>query len=914
MSKQLLVLSLFCAVAGAANAGEPRKVATVEGITEYNLDNGLKVLLFPDGSKPTVTVNLTVFVGSRHEGYGETGMAHLLEHMLFKGTPTHKNVPAELQDHGARFNGTTSYDRTNYFETVTASDANLQWALDLEADRLVHSNVAKKDLETEFSVVRNEFEMGENAPVGVLYERMLSTAYLWHNYGKSTIGSRSDIERVPIDNLQAFYHRYYQPDNAMVIVAGKFDTASTLKLVNEKFGKLPRPQRVLKPTYTQEPVQDGERSVVLRRTGDVGAVGLIYHFVSSSHADYVAEEALLDVLTHKPTGRLYKALVDKGLAASVNGDAMVAAEPGVLALLAEVPLGKSPELVRDKMIDLTEALAKGGITDEEVQRFKTGALKDIELALANSGRIGIELSEWAATGDWRLLFLHRDAVKALTTAHVNQVASKYLRSANRTAGLFLPTKAPDRAPLPDQPDVTAMVKSYKGQEQVAQGEEFAATVANIEKRTERVTLPSGMRLALLPKKTRGQAVKIVLKINAGSEKDLKGQVEALSLLPEMLMRGSKKHNYQQLQDQLDQLRAEVRAGDFFGRGVGMSRANEAKFTVTTVRESVPKVLALLTEIVREPAFPKDQFETLKKERLAALEDSLQQPDALAMSSLIQKAQPYPKDDPRHHASPAESVERVKAVKLEQLAAFHKNFWGATNAELVMVGDFDAAQVKEQVSKELATWKSPKAYQRLQIAYREPTVADEVIDTPDKQMALVGVAQPLEIRDDDAQYPALALANFVLGGGFKSRLVDRLRQKEGLSYGASSAMMIDAVDKGAVLLAFAMCAPQNATKAMTGMLEELTKLVQKGVAGDELAAAKQAWKAQLDNRLASDDAVAGMLMSSFDANRTLAYWDTLAGKVQALTAPELTSALTQWVKPDQLVKVKAGDLKNPKLTN
>src|SRR5580698_2785948 len=197
------VCLLFSQTGFAQTAPSPTKVTSVEGITEYRLNNGLKVLLFPDNSKPTVTVNVTYLVGSRHEGYGETGMAHLLEHMLFKGTAKRNGIMGELTNHGAQFNGTTSYDRTNYFETMTATDDNLRWALDMESDRMVNSRVSRKDLDTEMTVVRNEFERGENDPRRVLEERVVATAYLWHNYGRSTIGARSDIENVPIERLQA---------------------------------------------------------------------------------------------------------------------------------------------------------------------------------------------------------------------------------------------------------------------------------------------------------------------------------------------------------------------------------------------------------------------------------------------------------------------------------------------------------------------------------------------------------------------------------------------------------------------------------------------------------------------------------------------------------------------------------------
>src|SRR3954469_11499510 len=239
-----LIVSASLPAFGSDN-GRPKKVASVEGITEYQLDNGLRVLVFPDPSTPKVTVNMTVLVGSRHEGYGETGMAHLLEHMVFKGTPTHGNIPQAMKERGAQFNGSTSPDRTNYYETLPASDENLEFAIRLEADRLVNSFIKGEDLRTEMTVVRNEFEMGENSPLRILMQRMESVAFEWHNYGKSTIGNRSDIERVPIERLQGFYKKFYQPDNVLLIIAGKFDEAKALKYTAQTFGVLKAPNRTL---------------------------------------------------------------------------------------------------------------------------------------------------------------------------------------------------------------------------------------------------------------------------------------------------------------------------------------------------------------------------------------------------------------------------------------------------------------------------------------------------------------------------------------------------------------------------------------------------------------------------------------------------------------------------------------------
>src|SRR6202171_546394 len=275
----LLAIPVIAAISAFAQSLPPgvEKKASVGGITEYSFPNGLRVLLFPDGSNPKVTVNMTYVVGSRHEGYGETGMAHLLEHMNFILTTNGREIKKELTSHGAQWNGSTNYDRTNYFETVTASDDNLRWALGLEAERMMNMRMEKALLDTEMTVVRNEFERGENSAQNVLEERVVATAYLWHNYGKSVIGSRADIERVPIDRLAAFYRKYYQPDNAALVIVGQFDPSKALAMVADTLGVIPRPARRLDAPYTVEPAQDGERFVELRRVASTPVLMAAWH-------------------------------------------------------------------------------------------------------------------------------------------------------------------------------------------------------------------------------------------------------------------------------------------------------------------------------------------------------------------------------------------------------------------------------------------------------------------------------------------------------------------------------------------------------------------------------------------------------------------------------------------------------------
>lgn len=905
-----LAAILAVASVGQAAPGKPasvEKLTSVNGITEYRLKNGLRVLLFPDSSKPTITVNITYFVGSRHEGYGESGMAHLLEHMLFKGTPKHPKLWSELQDHGAQFNGTTWTDRTNYFETLPAVPGNLEWALGMEADRMVHSKIANEDLQKEFSVVRNEFEMGENSPADVLEERIYSTAYLWHGYGRSTIGSRSDIERVPIDNLRTFYTRFYQPDNAMLVIAGKFETNSALELVAKHFGSLAKPARKLPNTYTVEPVQDGERSVVLRRTGDVSLVSIAYHGLAGGDPDFVAEQALVEVLANKPAGRLYKALVEAGLVAEVSGTAYVWAEPGLLRLAAKVRADGNPESVRDRMIEVIEGLAQGKspITDEELKRFQMAMRKRFELLMTQSDRIGVELSEWAALGDWRMMFMHRDRVEALTKEQVQSFAARFVKPANRTVGLFLPTKAPDRSPLPAMPDVAAMVKDYKGSAPVEEGEAFDASLDNIEKRTVVSVLPGGAKLALLPKKNRGKAVRILLSVRTGSLETLKGRQTAASLVGAMLQRGTAKHSYQELRDELDRLKAEVRISGEDGQGA----PDQTTLRITTVRDNLAQVMKLVAEMLRQPSFPAAEFTVIKRNVLAQLEEAQMDPQALLMTRIARYFSPYPADDVRYVPTIAERIARVQALKLEEVQAVWRELWGGQAANLVAIGDFDAKELQAQATEILSGWTAQKPYARVPRPFFAGIAGlEEEIQTNDKEMAMVAAAHNVELREDDPAYPALVLGNFVLGGSARSLLLERLRQQEGLSYGAFSMVSADVFDKNGTVLAGAICAPQNAKKAMASLLDEVGKFARGGISDKELREAKAAFKLSYENRLAQDDFLLGLIERNLYAGRNFAFQKKQLGTVQALSASELAAALKKFIEPARLAKIRAGDFR------
>ena len=904
MKKTFYLLSLaFVLILSKANALQPeptapKKITSVEGITEYELGNGMRVLLFPDPSKATVTVNVTYLVGSRMEGYGETGMAHLLEHMVFKGSTNHTNIPQELTSHGASPNGSTWYDRTNYFETVASSDENLNWALSMESDRMVNSFINKKDLETEFSVVRNEFEMGENDPAGVLQERIYSTAYLWHNYGKSTIGSKEDIEKVPIDNLKAFYKKYYQPDNAVLTVAGKIDEQKTLALVNKYFGTIPRPSRKIEEPYTIEPSQDGERSVALRRVGDVQVASCGYHICSGAHPDYAATDILQEVLTNAPSGRLYKALVETKKASDISGFSLALKDPGYMTFSTNVLKEKSLEDAQHTMLNLLDSLKYNPVTAEETQRAKDNILKYYNMMYNNSDYIGMYLSEFIAQGDWRLLFNYRDKIEQVKADDVNRVIATYYKPSNRTVGLFIPEKNPDRVIVPASPNLAVLLKDYKGKEALASAESFDPSTTNIDSRTIRGEIAGGAKYALLPKTTRGGAVKMRITLRVGSETSLKGKAEVINLTGSMLKNGTKTKTREQINDQFSKLKSELNI---------YSDGQKITIDLESTNNNIRQALALTREIVREPSFPANEFEKLKLEEISNIDQQKSEPQALAFNVLSRLTNNYDPADFRYTETFENESASLKKVNLDDIKKFYSDFYNSTNATAVVVGDFDKTAMISDLNSILQGWASPEKYTFAAGHFYEAPVKNEKIQTPDKTNATLAAGLNLDLRDDNPDFPSLIMGNFILGGGFlNSRLATRIRQKEGISYGVGSWLRAGEQDADGSFGSYAIYNPENSDKLVNAYHEELNRLLKDGVTDAELKDAKSGFLQSRSRNRSQDDYLVDKLSRYLTLNRMMKWDDEQEKTISGLTSAQINTAMKKWVNPSKIVMVQAGD--------
>nr|WP_156885483.1 pitrilysin family protein [Massilia niastensis] len=890
---QVMVGALAFVVAGAALAVQlPKGVSlgpSVEGITEYRLANGLKVLLFPDASRPTVTVNVTYLVGSRHENYGETGMAHLLEHLLFKGAKNNRDITGEFSGRGMQFNGTTSLDRTNYYEVFQASNDNLRWALQMEADRMVNSFISDKDLASEMTVVRNEFESGENSPGGVLFKRMQSVAYDWHSYGRATIGNRSDIENVRIANLRAFYRTYYQPDNAVLLVAGKFEPRETLATISRLFGAIPKPKRTLPQFWTVEPTQDGERSFTVRRQGDVQIVAVGYKVPSDLHPDADALGFASEIMGDAPNGRLHKLLVETGKASQVFSFGQTGYAPGLQFFGAVVKKGDPVEPVREALTQAVEDIARRPPTAEEMERVRRAAMNSIERSLNDPQAVGVALSEVIALGDWRLYFLGRERLKTVTAEQVAASSGRYFLRSNRISGSFLPEDAPQRAVLPPAPSVESVLQDFKPEASSLVSEDFEPTQQNIMKRT---TLASagGVKLALLPKKNRGETVTVNLRQHIGDEKNLFGKGAVPALTAAMLMRGTTRYSRAELADAFDKLKIAGGPAHF-----------------QTTRANLPEALRLVAHVLKEPAFPEAEFEQLRQQSLVGLEASRGEPQSVATRALARHFEQYPRGDIRHENTLEEDIADIKAARLEELKAFHRDYHGAHPAEMAIVGDFDPKEVVPLVDELFGAWRAKEHVEPVLRKHAEVAPATRTLDTPDKENGFYTARMNLDLNIDDPDYPALMLANYIFGdGGLKSRLMDRIRQKDGLSYGGGSELSAGDLDRAGSFSISAIAAPQNMGRLDAAIRAELARAVKEGFTASELAGAKSGLMQQRQQTRAEDGALAAGWTSYLYRGRTFEWSLAFERKLMAVSLPQLNAAFRKAIDPARLSVVMAAD--------
>ncbi|MFG6428691.1 M16 family metallopeptidase [Roseateles sp. LYH14W] len=891
------------AAAAAPVVPLPERVRELGGIEEYRLANGLQVLLFPDATQTTTTVNITYRVGSRHEAPGEYGMAHLLEHMLFKGTERQKDIPGAMAQRGVRFNGTTTVDRTNYFASFNANADTLAFLIDLEADRMANSRVAKADLDTEMTVVRNEFERGENQPFAVLSQRVNAAAYTWHPYGNATIGPKSDIENVPIEKLQAFYKRYYRPDNATLLIAGQFDKAATLALITRHFGAIARPATPVPQPYTVEPAQDGERSVVVRRVGGQPILLATYHVPAITHPDTAPLIVYGLLMSLQPSGQLYKQIVEPKLAVAAGIGGAGGAEPGTVSAFAALPPDADVSKVETLLLDLAEGRTAKPFEESELARVRDIAVNSYRQQMKNPEALIQQISGLIAAGDWRLLFQLMEEIPKVTLADVERVRAAYFKPANRTLGRYLPAAASERVEIPAAPPLEQRLAGLQGPPKVEAGEQLEPVPAVLESRTKRATLPSGISLHTLQKQTRGNTVVLQMQLRWG-ERDATFARNGTGMIGSLMNEGSGNLTKQQLQDALIKLRA----------GLNIAGYDQgATIFLSAERDTLLPALRVVADVLRRPNLPQDAFDREVKASLAGIEASRQEPGVLRQEATrghYNAARGVKLGHPDYVMGVDERIAELKATTLDDVKSFYADYWSANDVLISVVGALPDGLAAE-VDKLFGDWKKPAAPKFVRHVPKHLAVPPTRIDAiaRDKANAIVRLHETLPLNTEDADYAALELAVHVFGGGgLESRLSERVRQKEGLTYGIGASLSADFWGNEGSFAIQASYAPDKRERVIAVIKEEVERMSAQGLTAAELARAKKDILEGRKQSRADPGALAGGLTSLAERGENWAAAQKRDDVLAAVTVEQANAAWRKHIKADNFVISTAGDFK------
>lgn len=878
-------------------------VRTVEGIEEYSLENGLKVLLYPEPSQPKTLVNVTYRVGSVNEYYGETGMAHLLEHMLFKGSTNYPKIDTEFKKRGMSTNATTWLDRTNYFEVFDANEDTLAWSIGMEADRMINATFTEAQLKSEMTVVRNEMEKNENDPFRMLLSRMSSLAFLWHNYGNSTIGARSDVENFPFPRLREFYAKHYRPDNAVLTIAGRFDKETTIANIEKTFGTIDKPEKPLEALYTVEPTQDGEREVNLRRVGDLPIIGLTYHAPSGLHKDAAALRILQEVLSDYTRGRLQKNLVEPGIATMATNFSFMLRDSSEFIFLAQTEKNGDVDQLEQRLIEIVENVKVNPITAEELKLAKLKLATNSEKAMRNVTGVGMELSEYIAKGDYRHAFYFRDVIAETTLEQVQAAAEKYLIASNRTLGRFIPTEKPIRAEIPATPDLNDVLKDYKGKAVVAAGEVYDNTVGNIKQRLVTEEWPQGTKVNVYPKKLRAEQVIITMHFPSGTSESLANKATAIGMIGSLIKLGNEQYSKEQISTKLDELKSSI--------GIGTS-AGSTNISIATDKPNMDASIAFLGELLASPTFPEKELEVLKRSSISSIESQRNDPQAIASNSFRKALYNYPKGHPKAYVELDDRITNINAVTSKQLSTLYTSTFDIKNGHITVVGDVDAQQVSKQLATVLSNYTNDAPYQYMPINLKN--LKGEVVstETPDKANAQLYIINPIEMNPTHEDYIALTIANSIFGGDpFTSRIGARIRVKEGYSYSVGAGMQASMLDKQGLFYAIAISAPENMDAVIAAYQEEVAKVVESGFTEEELDRAVKGYISNRTRSWASDNAIASVINNASNTNTDLEFYDEQIEKVKQLTTDDIKAAFVKHVAALDINIFKAGDFANAK---
>nr|WP_299381267.1 pitrilysin family protein [Allomuricauda sp.] len=924
--KAILIILVFLEVSLLQNSIAQKfddkftKIKELGGIEEYQYEpNGMNLLLVRDNSAPVVTVQIVYRVGSRHEVTGNTGSTHLLEHLMFKGTEKFNkrkgtSIDSKLNRIGAQMNATTWNDRTNYYETIPSDK--IEVALEIEADRMRNSLLLKEDKEAEMTVVRNEFERGENNPNSVLSKEIWATAYMAHPYHHSTIGWRSDIEKMPIEVLRKFYNTYYWPNNATLTIIGDFEKETLFKLVDKHFGKITRAPHEMPQPYTEEPPQYGPRKVVVKKPGQLGVISVAFKIPGRMHQDLPALKVLGEIIGSGTSSVINTEFIDKGLAFYGYAYTSNFKEVGLFTMSLGVDQNSDFEGINKKMLETLEKIKTEGVQQKDVDRIVSKLNAQTILSRDGSGSIAKQLTEAIAAGDWTDFVKGSDRLKSVTAEQVQKVAKKYLLEDQSTTGYFIPKTSganPVGSQLPANFTSTEWDKHYYRHPDYREMPESSFENQNVhsesklqreasdrikeETKTGQFVRETVAGMDVVTAKTGAKDfVTVAASFPIGSYFNSGGNKYVPLLTARLLSKGTTKKDKFQFSQQLEKLGVSINVN---------AGTHKVDIGFKCLEKDLETVVSLLAEELRYPLFDAKELEILKQQILGNMQQGISDPATranIALSQLI-----YPADHPNYSKDIEVSMEDIKNIDTVQIRQFHKNYFGPKGMRLVAVGDVDTDALHIALKKSFFGWKGGI---NSDVVYREPQKNKgdmKVVSIPQKPSAQLLIGQYTGLKRTDPDYLPFFVGNYTLGGGFSGRLMRTVRDEDGLTYSIGTKHTGHDFGVGGNWSLSASFSPKLFQKGLDATMIQLKRWWKDGITEKELQDRKSNLTGKFKVGLSSTTGLAGAILTFLERGLQPDYVNQYPKDIEAVTLDQVNQAIKKYIDLNKLIVVKSGSL-------
>lgn len=912
-----LTISMFLMGAASLSFAQPVLVKTQQNIEEYKLDNGLKIVLAPNDKENKTFMNTVYFTGSLNDPQGKGGLAHLLEHLAFKGTENIKGdeFQRRLDQYTLSSNASTDYYSTKYTNLIRPESTALAAVIQLEAERMDKLVLQEKYVPTEIDIVKREREIRLDQPFSVLMDQIFKSAYGNQHLGRLPIGDLNELQSINMQELNQFYRNWYAPNNAYMVISGKFDKTQVLKYIDQYFSPIkarPVPKQATVPEL--RPDQIKLRQFIVAKGSDYAKFNIYL-----TQANAVQQSALSvtpTLYTLQPSGHLYKDVVEQGIATAVQSATWLDKDMNMVFMGAVY----APNYDANKV---QQALNRGveqakGFDETELNRVKNMTRNTADNIKNNAAALGSRLSEYIVTynGDWSKYFKDLNEIQNLKVEDANQIYKDFFKAEYRIQGNITPTpedqkkaqkmepiaeakptleqQAINEEPLKDVSVYQAEVKQYV--------KESKKLLSSKEKQIQRAKLKNGIQYALFPTQTRDDKVYSTIALDFGTAESLKHKSELLDLMAYLIMRASTTQSLQQISDKTIEVSGSANV---------TASGNGLNINISAKKEHFEGYFKYILDVLKNPAFEQTQFDLIQSQSLSSLDRPYTEPDTVAGLTFTRLVERYEPGDLRYHFEPELAKKQYQAATRQQVQQLYQRFFKTHHARVAVTGDFKPKAMQALIKQEFEDWTTAEPYMRLASTYVEHPAQKVHALSEQREFGSYLAAIALPVGSDHPDVPALQVLRHIMGDSqLSSRLAQELREKNALVYSFSANVRFSEWDNVGALALGANYTAGRSAQVSESIYKVIEELRSHGVTPQEVEAAKASILKKRVSSLEDDRRIHSTLVYQLDKNRDLNYRQKRDRAVAALSKADIDAVIQKYLNRDHLVEVMSDQYGQP----